>query len=302
MRMQDLPLHFLPAEARTKLVALDIRNAADKAAVSRLQGEAISLNDKVSQLRTNIERHREAARHVKLEEGKTDFLLSEYLQEQDVVSERQQALFAEANKLFDALTPMSRLLDNLKRYVGNLGAPTTLALPIKLTARDMGDLPEALAKVREEISTTNVKLLEASDAPLPVGDVIAATNRIVDEWASEGADKISVSEIIEGTGLPSLFSAYKSVKDHTAEDYRNALAFLFTDKIKDVLFTRIKEQMGTTAGLSRADRDLLIGKLTASRLASERKEEAIIMEMLARGIPAIRRENASPIAVLGLDA
>lgn len=177
-----------------------------------------------------------------------------------------------------------------QQFVSSL-SPTDKAnlqsVTIRLKLAKQESASDALSRVRSEITGLQTELHKARYAPLSASDLTTAVRAYVQQ---QGRALTAKFDGLDGN-VPFKLSSFN--KDASVQNW---LAFVVPDHLADAILQTIP-----TGGLAADDKASRIAELELSLLASERIEEALLVTCESVGQEMLRRVDADPRAVLGIE-
>jgi hypothetical protein len=192
------------------------------------------------------------------------------------------------------------LCTHIRQWLTSLPPNAVLepAPPVTAKPRQGETLVQSIERLRDEIAAAQNHLSVVKRAPLPVADMKALCRARVKAMAAR--PKVWVDG--RGEFAVTFVDAQRIDTLATLDDIAAMLAFAdpegFTKRLED----EIDRQLGdpTQPAMPKAERDKRAGELAEQLLGLERQEESLIEMAVSEGLDVMRRENASPAAVLGI--
>ena len=172
------------------------------------------------------------------------------------------------------------------------------ARPVEPKLAPYEDARDAVSRLRGHLAELRADRHRIESAPLPAASAKEAARRAVEAMAERG--RPFVDALLEG-------GAIDWPDARRGEDVmplvRDTLAWLFPDELTAALDREIAETAGDQSeALEPAEKHETLGRIADETLRIERSEEALIEASQANGVPIARRFDASPLALLGLEA
>lgn len=209
----------------------------------------------------------------------------------------------------------TQLLHNLRSFIDKLPYNTEIAAYVRtgrVRLKDDTKSPQATVEaIRLEIINARTALFSIERAPLPRKEQEALIEAWVDRQLAKGQPRVTVSngEVrLTFDGVP--FTAPLNVGLGAIADVNGmshqgliAIGMWMAGVDRDTLVQRLTDMLPEPKGdtLSRDERDAQIAESRARILQLERDEEHAVTRYAEDGIHILRRPDASPEAVLGLD-
>ena len=219
------------------------------------------------------------------------------------------------------LDPLARLCQSIEKNLARLPAGS------RLPQYDVGkvkiakgqSINDAIDAERETLSDLRFKLSTARDALWPSADVKKKLPALVDAKAAEGAPnvrfmlegadhlewptcRVSGGVVIQTRGADGSTAAGAGHFSGATPDALAILCWLHRDAMIERLASEVDRFADDANALSDEQRATFKADLSAQILRCERREEALIEQAEANGLTIARREDASWVAVLGVDA
>lgn len=275
-------MQSLPDIALNKLAALRLAAGDAKALIESGRKSLSSLREREAHLRMNLGRMDGA-------QAALDAVTAEIA--------RTEALLNGRNA---RVTATNDLVRSLERWLDRHDRAVFRAAVVEAAPKEGETLEAAIARVREEIDGLHGELRRIRRAPRPAAEVKAAINARIDAMAEKGRPRIYGLDTAEPRLdlLPSTLRGDTLGQTFNREVVENMLAWLHRDALK----AAIAEQIGTIkGGISAKDKEKAERDIPARILELERQEESLIEQAMAAGFDVLRRPQASPLAVLGIE-
>jgi hypothetical protein len=168
-------------------------------------------------------------------------------------------------------------------------------------ARDGESIPDALLRLRHEISVAQGELMRIKAAPPPASEIKAAIEAEVDRMAGDGTPHVVINTGRVTVHWPDVqpYAQPGSALSAPSGSASKLLCALFPAELKKLLCAGITDTRGS---VSSADRPRLIREAEARIFALEVAEERLVMAALDQGLECHRRIDASPWAILSSGA
>jgi hypothetical protein len=151
----------------------------------------------------------------------------------------------------------------------------------------------AIAKVRTEIFALSQQLAKVRAAPLPTADQIKLAEEYVARRGAVTGPRIGVVR-------DQLQLQWHDDVIASRQDLIGTLCWLAPTSVLAALKREIEAAGAPVNAMPAAERIKKIGELEAQLLALERREEVLISCAAADGTEVLRRQDANPMAVLGV--
>lgn len=149
-------------------------------------------------------------------------------------------------------------------------------------------LADAIEALRGEIAEKQAELRTVRAAPLAVDDLAEAASVYVNKLAKDAAVRVSGADGRQPIGL-----TYSNV------DPLALIAWVMPEAISNAIVREVRKQ--SAGGVSAAEKARRIDTLTAAILQKEHVEEALVVMAQARSESILRRNDADPRAILGVE-
>lgn len=164
-----------------------------------------------------------------------------------------------------------------------------------------------LSKARDRLEALGSEWLKVENAPLPAKELEARMFAEIDTIAERGVPSFSpTNRSDEPLGLRQKIALdTRPGRDGSTFVIGNAGAPLFVWLMQDELKKKVSDLISGRDfqyALSDEGQDKEFTRITNERLDLERHEEALICQALAEGLLVVRRRDADPRAILGIDA
>jgi hypothetical protein len=154
-----------------------------------------------------------------------------------------------------------------------------------------------IESVREKLAQLTADLRAVADAPYPAEFAKAKAGRLIDELARP----LNVRPALEADG--DIYLPLVHVSEHNQiPDAAGLLFWALGPKIKELAFAEIDACADAKNALTPEERVTRTAAIKKEILATERIEAAIEWEMMQEGNTPSLRPDASPAAILGVDA
>jgi hypothetical protein len=191
------------------------------------------------------------------------------------------------------------LCTHVRQWLASLPPNAVLepAEPVTAKLRQNETLAQAIERLRDEIAAAENNLRVVKAAPLLKSELKAAASLLVQQLAQRGRPKVSAGR----DGLKVAFTA-----DPRADTFahRDDIAALLCWQNQAAMVSAIEREIDalseTQPAMSAAEQSKRASELAGQLLELERQEEALIDKAASEGVDIPRRENASPVAVLGI--
>jgi hypothetical protein len=219
----------------------------------------------------------------------------------DAANQMRERLTVERDRHGERHRQFSMLVSRLNQWCIELRLPprtllelASAVLDIKLASGET--VSGAVAAVRSEIAGVQRELASVRAAPLKKSSQQEAINAYLARLAQSARPRIGFD--VRGNARVSWTEDMIVSKD----DLLGLLAFILGPEQISAAFARELEQEPERAdALSPLERDKRIAELSASLLSLERREETLIERAASDGIEVLRRSDAAPLAVLGVE-
>jgi hypothetical protein len=201
---------------------------------------------------------------------------------------RERHRFAEKHRTFSRIVSACNQFCMENRFVC-----FETAAPVAVELKNGEKLTDAVSRVRAEIAGLGVQLAKVKTAPLPVADRADLVNQYVGELMQRGPAIAIVQDKLKLNFHGDCF-APEDVLALIAWAFPGALADRIERKIGDLPLPPQAESM------SKDDRLKKTAELEFQLLQTEHREESLIERAAADGLEILRRPDASPLAVLGV--
>jgi hypothetical protein len=172
---------------------------------------------------------------------------------------------ARHNALHRLLSATNQFLFQLRLRPNEMLAP--LSVPVTLAKGETAQ--EAVSKLRAEIAAVNAQLVQVRSAPLPTADRVKAAEEYVIRRAAVTGPRISVVR-------DQLQVQWQDDVIASKQDLIGVLCWLTPASVLAALKREIEETPSPVNAMSTPDRERKIAELSASLLALERKESALL--------------------------
>lgn len=210
-----------------------------------------------------------------------------------------------------AADPLRNLLQRVEAYVSRLNGPVLdVSLPDARPAKGQ-TLAHAVDEVRAAIGDKKLDRSVAQNAPLTAAEAKRIARVEIDALAESG--RIDVEGAVESgaeLGFPfnrrpgqtiSLSRRFSmTAEDVDVVDVLAVMTWLHRDAMIAKIEAEIDLAADEAAALDATRRAERVAETAAEILKLERREEALIRQARAAGLPIARRPDADPRAVLGL--
>lgn len=171
-------------------------------------------------------------------------------------------------------------------------AEVVMAAPVKPSRHK--DTAKAITQVRRQLEEVKSKRREIAQAPEPIGDTKAKAREYVRQLAESAMARVE----LDARRISLRFET------DAGRDFRLLQILAWFDP--DLMLTRIEEELDKVApsdakAISRPDKQRRFAELDQAELDLERKDEQLVLEAIASGQHTLRREQANPLAVLGVE-
>lgn len=300
----------LPAKARRRLIAL--RDQRDDA-----QG---AYSTATAKLREQTDLKNDAERRLKFLKQPTSFVgrVEEESPAARELNAQIAACKAEIERLREVVevraaraTQIGSLVRNLEKFVGEIADNARVIAGPALAARPAKgeDIVAAIERRRARLRELTADAHRVKSAPLPSADAKRLAREQIDKIAARG--QVNVSPLIEAGHpfrLPQAFasivtegSAGKAVGTLWHIDVEGVLAWM----LRDLMLTKIEAEIEACAddanALSTEARAAKFAEIARDRHLVECDEENLIQTAERKGLAVMRRPDADPRAVLGIE-
>jgi hypothetical protein len=209
----------------------------------------------------------------------------------------------------EAWKPLRQIAHIVENYVQRTlpGYAVEMAEPVEVRLARGESIQNALGSTRERIEALRADLQSVEDAPQPSHVAKARIREQVDALAAEG--RPSVWPVIESStgriGWPQGVPTHAKVGGEllslpSGHDSLALVAWLHRDSLIAALEREVDAKADDASALTDDERTERRAAAAAALLAEERLEEALIVAIEGKGLPALRRVDADPRAILGL--
>jgi hypothetical protein len=202
---------------------------------------------------------------------------------------RERDRFAEKHRVFSRIVSACNQFTMESRNKVLEAAP-----PVAVELKPSERLADRVSNVRAEIAALGQQLAKVKIAPLPVSDREELVNQYVSRLFQEGRPAVSIQrDALKVTFKGDMFAP---------EDVMRLLAWAFPGALAKALDREVADMPlpnGADA-MPAAERIKKTAELETELLILARKEEALVERAAADGLEILRRPEASPLAVLGV--
>lgn len=190
------------------------------------------------------------------------------------------------------------LCTHVRQWLNSLppGAVLEPAEPVNARPIKGETLAQAVARLRDEITAAQNNLRVVKAAPLLKSELKASAALLVQQLAARGRPNVSAGR----NGLAVAFTAPNADTLAHHHDIAALMAWVDPDAMTRALEKEIDAMPEQQQPMPKAEREKRAAELAASLLELEWQEETLIDIAASEGLDVMRRENASPAAVLGI--
>lgn len=195
---------------------------------------------------------------------------------------------------------LAELASAIRQYLSKLPADAVLEpSPVTAAPRKGETLAQSIARTRDEITAARMNLLTVRTAPPPKSELKVAAAAKVKSYAAQGAPDMDIDRSRNKFDLIWV-RANELDFGVPPKVIISWLAWLAPELMLAALIRDIDARPEPQAPIASAERQQRMAELASTVDRLEREEEALIESAQAQGLDVCRRENASPLAVLGL--
>jgi hypothetical protein len=218
----------------------------------------------------------------------------------DAANQMRERLTVERDRHGERHRQLSMLVSRLNQYCVELRLPPRTALElapaidIKLAPGET--VAQAIGSVRAEIAALKQQMVAVRSAPLKRSSQQEAIGAYLSRLSQQARPRIGFDA--RGNARVAWTEDLVASKD----DLLGLLAFTFGVEQLSAAFARELELEPERAdALTPLERERRIAELSASLLALERREEELISRAANDGVEVLRRPDAAPLAVFGVE-
>jgi len=288
-------LEALPPAARAKAIFLDSER---QAALSILRDADEALQDayrrrSAAEAAAKMSLERFPDQRVSPEDRARLFGPAERISiEIDRLKDRQER----ARKRWDEHSFLPRVADFLKEA---RAAKVRLKDAPPVNVKGGADASRRIEEIRRSLDEIEIELARVSEAPRPVSELKRDLLAEIDRLAEQGSPSID-HRIRDGSPVKLAQAAALSIAGTSLiGDVGSFVVWAARDAIRE----KCLELIGDTdlpGALTDDQREARFDELATRRLALEREEEALISRASENGLHVTRRDDASPLAILGI--
>jgi hypothetical protein len=217
----------------------------------------------------------------------------------DAAHQMRERLTVERDRHAERHRQLSLLVSRLNQWTVELrlpfGSELAPAPGVDIALAPGETVSGAIAAVRGEIAALKQQMAAVRAAPLRRSSQQEAIGAYLSRLSQQARPRIGFD--VRGNARVAWTEDLVTSKD----DLLGLLAFILGAEQLSAAFARELEQEPERAdALTPEERDKRIAELSASLLALERREEALIDRAANDGLDVLRRPDASPLAVLGV--
>lgn len=169
-------------------------------------------------------------------------------------------------------------------------------------AKAMSSATSSIAEIREMIAALKAEREAIRAAPVPLSEAGALIDTMLDRWAHAsqfgGAERITAAAMCGQAPNIELHSPRSTLADTLA-----LLSPLLHRHLREALISELEARYAESPpGLPAGERQRRLAELDSEIVRLEVLEEEAISVAAAGGLDVARRPDASPAALLGLDA
>jgi hypothetical protein len=218
----------------------------------------------------------------------------------DADQRMRDRLAAEHSKHQQRFGQLSQLVSRLNQWTVELRLPAAAALElapsIDIKLKPGETLSEAIGNVRAEISALKQQMVAVRSAPLRWSSQQEAIGAYLARLSQQARPKIGFDA--KGNARVSFVEDMVVNKDSVL----GLLTFVLGPQQLSAAFAReLEHEPERPDAVTPVERDKRIAELSASLLSLERREESLIDRAANDGVEVLRRSDAAPVAVLGVE-
>ena len=173
-----------------------------------------------------------------------------------------------------------------------------------MTTKKSSDVLALVQLEREKITALQAERHEIAEAPVPRQEALANVRQFLAIRAKDFDRSLTLSSVINPNANPGQQNLILPMIDlGTDSVLQGLLCRLIPKEIETMMMSAVDTHLSEhAAGLPSAERPARLAELDAKILKHGQREEKLIREAETSGLEIVRRADADPLVVLGIDA